>query len=122
MRFICILTFAVAAISCTSGFAKYSLADTPSDYYRKFTCPELAHEGRAISKRGFLLSGLKAGLGGWDGTESAPAMVIVWPVTSTVGDKQQLENLALAFKQMEALEQASIAGQCSIRFQRPPAS
>jgi hypothetical protein len=44
------------------------------------------------------------------------------PVTSPVGDKQQLENLALAFKQMDAIEQASIASQCSIRFQRPPAS
>jgi len=82
----------------------------------------LAKEGRAISKRGFMLSGLKAGLGGSDGTETAPAIVIVWPVTSPVGDKQQSEDIALAFKQMDAIEQASIESQCSIRFQRPPAS
>jgi hypothetical protein len=122
MRFIGILTFATAALSCTSGLAENLQADTPSGDYRNLTCPELAQEGRVISKRGFMLSGLKAGLGGREGTETAPAMVIVWPVTSPVGDKQQSANLALAFKQMDAIEQASIASQCSIRFQRPPAS
>ena len=49
-----------------------------------------------------------------------PSQLIVWPVTSPHGDKQQL-NLALADKQMDAIEQASIQSQCSIRFQRPPA-
>ena len=122
MRFIGIVTFATAALSCTSGLAQNLPAYTPSSDYRKLTCPELEQEGRAISKRGFMLSGLKAGLGGRDGTETAPAIVIVWPVTSPVGDKQQSENLALAFKQMDAIEQASIGSQCSIRFQRPPAS
>jgi hypothetical protein len=43
--------------------------------------------------------------------------VIVWPTISPVGKRS--ENLALAHKQMEAVEQASIASQCSIRFQRP---
>ena len=86
------------------------------------TCPELEQEGRAISKRGFTLSGLKAGLRGSDGTKIIPAIVIVWPVTSPIEDKQQSDNLALALKQMDAIEQGSIASQCSIRFQRPPAS
>ena len=83
------------------------------------TCAQLAQESRAISKRGFVLSGLKAGLGGSDGTATAPATVIVWPATSSVGDKQRSENLALALKQMDAAEQASIESQCSIRFLRP---
>ena len=122
MRFIGIVTFAMAALSCTSGLAQNLPAYTPSSDYRKLTCPELEQEGRAISKRGFMLSGLKAGPGGRDGTETAPAIVIVWPGTSPVGDKQQSEKLALAFKQMDAIEQASIGSQCSIRFQRPPAS
>jgi hypothetical protein len=122
MRFISIVTFATAALSCTSGLAQNSPAYTPSSDYRTLTCPELAKEGRSISKRGFMLSGLKAGLGGSDGTETAPAIVIVWPVTSPVGDKQRSEDIALAFRQMDAVEQASIESQCSIRFQRPPAS
>jgi hypothetical protein len=122
MRAVGIVTLAALAFSCTSGSAQSLAAKLPPIDYRKLTCSELAQEGRAISKRGFVLSGFKAGLGGRDGTETAPAIVIVWPVTSPVADKQQSEDIALAFKQMDAIEQASIESQCSIRFQRPPAS
>jgi hypothetical protein len=122
MRFIGIATFAAAVLSCAPGLAQNLPADTSSSDYRKSTCSELAQEGRAISKRGFVLSGLEAGLGGKDGTATAPAIVIVWPATSPVGDRKRSEKLALALKQMEAIEQASIASQCSIRFQRPPGS
>jgi len=68
-----------------------------------------------------MASGLQAGLGGSDSTPTAPAIVIVWPATSPVGPRQRSEDLALAFKQMDAIEQASVESQCSIRFQRPPA-
>jgi hypothetical protein len=104
------------------GLAQNLPASAPSPDYRNLGCPELVQEGRALSNRGFVLSRLKAGLGGTDGTETAPAIVIVWPVTSSVGDKQRSENLALAFKQMDAIEDASVRSQCSIRFQRPPAN
>jgi hypothetical protein len=123
MRAIGVLTLAMATLGCSAASAQNSPASMPSSDYRKLTCPELAREGRAISKRGFKLSGFKAGLGGGsDSSETAPAIVIVWPVALPVGDKQQSENLALALKQMDAIEQASIASQCSIRFQRQSAS
>ena len=119
MRLIGIVTFATAAaLSCTSGLAQ--VASSPSNDYRKLSCSELAQEGRAISKRGFIASGLKEGVGGSDGTQTAPAIVIVWPETP-VDRRPRPEDLALAFKQMDAIEQASIESQCSIRFQRPPA-
>ncbi len=117
MRFIGIA--AMAALGCTSAVAGDSTSYSLSSDYRNLTCAQLAQESRAISKRGFVLSGLKAGLGGSDGTATAPATVIVWPATSSVGDKQRSENLALALKQMDAAEQASIESQCSIRFLRP---
>jgi hypothetical protein len=114
MRLVGIATLATAVLSCAPGLAQSSL----SSDYRKLTCSELAQEGRAISKRGFMLSGLEAGLGGTDGTRTAPAIVIVWP--SPESDSKRSENLTLALKQMEAVEQASVASQCSIRFQRSP--
>jgi hypothetical protein len=120
MRIIGIATLAAAALTCASGLAQNVPAYMPSNDYRTLTCPQLAQEGHAISKRGFMLSGLKAGLGGSDGTETAPAIVIVWPETSLHGDKQQSENLAWADRQMKAIEQASVESQCSIRFQRLP--
>lgn len=94
----------------------------PSSVYHAFTCDQLAQEGRAVSKRGFAASGLRAGQGGSDATTTASAIVIVWPEKAHGVDKQQSDNLALADGQMNAIEQASVESQCSIRFQRQPAS
>jgi hypothetical protein len=116
MRFIGIVTFAAMALSLTPGLAQIA-PDASAIAYRAFTCPQMVQEGRAISKRGFAASGLTVGNGGGDATDTAPAVVIVWPVT-TVADKQQSDKLASAMNQMNTLEQASISSQCSIRFQR----
>jgi hypothetical protein len=117
MRFVGIVMFA-AAVGCTPGLAQTPSANLLANSYREFTCIQLAREGRAVSKRGFLASGLLAGQGGSDATEKTPAIIVVWPVPS--GNGQQSDTLALADNQMNALEQASIASQCSIRFQRLP--
>ena len=99
----------------------YSAALASSSDYRNLTCAQLEQEGRAISKKGFVLSGQDAGLGGVAGTKTAPAIVIVWPPNPAIDGKHS-ENLALALKQMDAIEQASIESQCTIRFQRPKGS
>ena len=113
MRFIAVTTLTIAVLSCSAAVA----LDLSSDY-RNLTCTQLEQEGRAISKRGFVLSGLEAGVGGVDSSKTATAVVILWPAL----DGLRSDNLALASRQMEAIEQASIASQCSIRFQRPPGS
>jgi hypothetical protein len=56
MRFIGIVTFAAAALGCSSGLTRDLPAYWPSNDYRNLTCSELAEEGRKISKRGFMLS------------------------------------------------------------------
>ena len=114
MRFVGIAALATVVLSTIAVSAQGSL----SSDYRNLTCTQLEQEGRAISKRGFLLSGLEAGVGGVDGSKTATAVVVLWPAR----DGLRSDNLVLASRQMEAIEQASIASQCSIRFQRPPGS
>jgi hypothetical protein len=121
MRAISIVTSAVV-LSCTPGMAQTSPKFVPSSVYHAFTCDQLVQEGRAVSKKGFAASGLRAGQGGSDATATASAIVIVWPEKARGVDKQQSDNLALADGQMNAIEQASVESQCSIRFQRQPAS
>src|ERR1039458_9267463 len=95
MRFVGIMMFAVAALSCAPGLAQTLPGSVSSSTYREFTCLQLAQEGRAISKRGFVASGLKAGQGGSDATDTAAAVVIVWPAASHVGDKPRPAQQAL---------------------------
>jgi hypothetical protein len=116
-------TAAVALMALVAAAsAQTAPARTPPSDYRKLTCSELAQEGRAISRQGFALSGLQAGAGGRDATDTAPATVKVWPSAPQLGDPQRAEHLAAAFRQMDEVERASVESQCSIRFERPPAS
>jgi hypothetical protein len=121
MRLVGMASLVMAVLSSPSSSARDLFANT-SNGYRKLTCIELAQEGRAISKKGFILSGLKAGSGGSDESQTDPAVVLVWPAVAQMGDTQRSEKLALAAREMDALEQASIESQCSIRFKRPSAS
>jgi hypothetical protein len=89
------------------------------DLYRKLTCLQIEQEGQRISRQGFALVGLPAGTGGIQGTRSSSATVIVWPAPSRL-TSEKLAELAQAAGRMNALEEASINGQCSIDFQRPP--
>jgi hypothetical protein len=104
-----------AILSCTSSLAQSSPGKISSISYNNLTCRQIAQEGRSMSKKGFVLAGMQAGTGGSDGSETKSAVVIVWPTRATNSEK-----LAHADSEMNALEQASIEGQCSIQFQRPP--
>jgi hypothetical protein len=105
------IVISAAVLSCTPGIAQTSPKYVPSSVYRAFTCDQLAQEGRAISKKGFAASGLRAGQGGSDATTTASAIVVVWPEKAHAVDKQQSDKLTLADGQMNAIEQASVAGQ-----------
>jgi hypothetical protein len=104
-----------AILSCTSSLAQSSPEKISSTRYNNLTCLQIAQEGRSISKKGFILAGMQAGTGGSDGSATKSAVVIVWPTVATNG-----KQLADADREMNALEQASVGGQCSIQFQRPP--
>jgi hypothetical protein len=118
MRAIGVVVF-LAALNCLPSVAQILPTDSPSAAYRALSCKQLAQEGRALSKRGFVASGLLAGQGGSDATLTAAATVLIWPETPR---EQRSVALALADNQMAALEQASVESQCSIRFQQPPKS
>ena len=104
-----------AILSCTSSLAQSPSEKISSTRYNNLTCLQIAQEGHSISKKGFVLAGMQAGTGGSDGSETKSAVVIVWPTMAT-----NSEQLAYADSEMNALEQASIGGQCSIQFKRPP--
>src|SRR5258708_31580223 len=114
MRFFGVMTVAAAGLSCTPCLAQTLPASVSSSTYREFTCLQLMEKGHAISRQGFAASGLPVGRGGSEATETAPAVVIVWPLSSKIGDKQQSDKPALAENQMNGLGQASNANQCRL--------
>jgi hypothetical protein len=102
------------------------LAETKSTYvppfaYLNYDCPQLVREARALSTRSATLVGVRQSGRTADASETN-STVIPWPrAFSLVGDENIADKLALMRGQMLAIEEASIRGQCSIQFQKPPA-
>jgi hypothetical protein len=87
-------------------------------YYRKYTCQQLLEEGRAVSARATALSGAAdnshAGQGA--GTHLASTEDVITVPKLTANGKSVASEIALARRQMLAIEDASIQGQCAIEF------
>ena len=102
------------------------LAGTKSTYvpplaYLNYDCPQLVREARAISTRSATLAGVRQSERTAHASDTS-GTVIPWPrAFSLVGDENIADKLALMRGQMLAIEEASIRGQCSIQFPRPPA-
>jgi hypothetical protein len=113
MRVIVLAAFG-SLLGLTSGWAQGVLSPISPTTYRALTCEQIVQEARSVSRAGFALSGLRPGTGGTDGTATKAAIIVVWPDTP-----HPPSNLRYADTQMNALEQASVASQCSIDFRRP---
>ncbi len=118
MRAAAFASFGVLLFCSSPSWAQDASPEKLAGKYRFLTCPQIVQEARAVSRKGFVLSGLQPGTGGTDDTVANSAVIIVWP-TSANGTADKISKLSYAANQIDALEQASIASQCSIQFKRP---
>ena len=90
--------------------------------FRATRASKLALEAQALSTRASALSGVQDSQRTKDQWTTAAAVVVFWPAAFLVGgDKQTAAELAQIKGQMVAVEQASIAKNCNIKFEnRPP--
>jgi hypothetical protein len=115
-----------AALGAALGGCASSSQDIMPAYvspvqFQGYTCQQLALEAQSISTRAATLSGVQDSQRTKDGWTTAAAVVIFWPAAFFVGgDKQAAAELAQMKGQMVAVEQASIAKNCSIKFEKPP--
>jgi hypothetical protein len=121
MRNLGIAVLAAALSGCASSSAEISPAYVSPVAYQNYTCQQLALEAQSLSTRAATLSGVQDGQRTKDQWTTAAAVVIFWPAAFLVGgDKQTAAELAQMKGQMVAVEQASIAKNCNIKFQGKP--
>jgi hypothetical protein len=123
MRIMGIVALGAALAGCASSSADITPAYVSPVAYQSYTCQQLALEAQSISTRAAMLSGAQDGQRTKDQWSTAAAVVIFWPAAFLVGgDKQTAAELSLMKGQMVAVEQASIAKKCGIKFEgeRPP--
>ena len=124
MRNLGIIVVSGAALGgCASSSAEITPAYVSPVAYQSYTCQQLALEAQSVSTRAASLSGVQDGQRTKDQWTTAAAVVIFWPAAFLVsGDKQAAAELAQMKGQMVAIEQASIAKNCGIKFENrsPP--
>jgi polygalacturonase len=117
-----IVALCVALGGCASTSAEITPAYVSPVIYQGYTCQQLSLEAQAVSTRAASLSGVQDSQRTKDQWTTAAAVVVFWPAAFLVGgDKQTAAELAQMKGQMVAIEQASIAKNCNIKFEnRPP--
>jgi hypothetical protein len=122
MRNLGIVVLSAALCGCATSSAEITPAYVSPVMFQGYTCQQLALEAQALSTRAATLSGVQDSQRTKDQWTTAAAVVVFWPAAFLVsGDKQTAAELAQIKGQMVAVEQASIAKNCNIKFQnRPP--
>ena len=121
MRILGIAALCAALGGCASSSSEITPAYVSPVIYQGYTCKQLALEAQAVSTRAASLSGVQDSQRTKDQWTTAAAVVIFWPAAFLVsGDKQTAAELGQMKGQMVAIEQASIAKNCDIKFERPP--
>jgi hypothetical protein len=114
---------ALLALATLAGCASKSSEITPTYVspfmYQSLTCAQLAQEAQGISARAAQVSGAQDQKRTNDQIATGVAIVVFWPAAFLVGgDGQTAAELAQLKGQMVAIEQASIAKNCGIKFER----
>ena len=117
--------FAVATLAAAAfaGCASKSSEITPTYVspfmYQNLTCAQLAQEAQGVSARAAQVTGAQDQKRTNDQIATGVAIVVFWPAAFFVGgDGQVAAELGQLKGQMVAIEQASIAKKCGIKFER----
>lgn len=121
MKSIVIVLAAAALAGCASRASDIGASYVSPLTYQSLTCPQLQEEAARVSSRAALAVGAQNERASRDAVATGVSLVLFWPALFFVrGDGPQAAELARLKGEMDAIEQASIAKNCGIRFEREP--
>lgn len=85
--------------------------------YQQLTCEQLAIEAQRVSTSAVAAAGAQNQQASNDAVATAIGVVVFWPALFLIkGDNSKAAEVARLKGEMQAIEQASLAKQCDIRF------
>lgn len=85
--------------------------------YQQLTCEQLAAEAQRVSTSAVAAAGAQSQQAANDAVATTIAVVVFWPAAFLIkGDNAKAAEVARLKGEMQAIEQASIAKSCDIRF------
>jgi len=115
-----LVLFALATLAgCASKSSEITPTYVSPFIYQNLTCAQLAQEAQGVSARAAQVAGAQDQKRTNDQVATGVAIVVFWPAAFLVGgDGQMAAELGQLKGQMVAIEQASIAKKCGIKFER----
>ena len=108
---------AAASAGCASRSENIGAAYVSPVAYQSYSCQQIAQESARVSSRAAQLSGVQDSKATSDAIATGVAVVLFWPAAFLIkGDSATAGELASLKGQRDAIEQASIAKRCGIRF------
>lgn len=118
MKKIALIAVALPLAGCAHSSSDISATYVSPMTYRDYSCAQLAEEAQAIGHHVAEVSGAQDSQRTSDAVATTAAVIIFWPAAFMVGgDRQTAAELARLKGEADAIEQASIAKKCGIRFE-----
>ena len=117
------ITAATAASILLSGCAtnpnQISAAYVSPVLYQNLSCQQLAAEAQRVSNAAAAASGAQSNQASKDAVMTTVGVVLFWPALFFIGgDKGNAAEVSRLKGEMQAIEQANIAKNCGIQFQK----
>ncbi len=118
------IVFAAAAAALVLSGCASSVKNIAPSYvspvlYQNLTCEQLAAEAQRVSIAAATATGAQEGQAGKDAAMVGVSLVLFWPAIFFVGgDNVNAGEVARLKGEMQAIEQANIAKNCGMQFQR----
>ena len=111
------LVGALALFGCASRPDDIAAAYVSPLPYQQLTCEQLAAEAQRVSASAAAAAGAQSKQAANDAVATTIAVVVFWPAAFLIkGDNAKAAEVARLKGEMQAIEQASIAKPCDIRF------
>lgn len=113
----------LAAAGCARPPEKVEASYVSPVLYQSLSCEQLAMEATRVSARAAELAGVQRDQQRGDAVATGVGLILFWPALFLIGgDDAQTAEFSRVKGEMQAIEQASIAGNCGIVFQpiEPP--
>ena len=112
---------ALALGACASRPDDISAAYVSPLPYQQLDCEQLAAEAQRVSTSAAVAAGAQNQQASNDAVATTIAVVVFWPALFLIkGDNAKAAEVARLKGEMQAIEQASIAKRCDIRFKSSP--
>jgi hypothetical protein len=117
----CIIAAAIAVAGCAKGPDSISATYVSPIGYQAYSCEQIAAEATRLSNRASELAGVQKKKATSDAVAMGVGLVLFWPAMFMIkGNDEKTAELARVRGEMEAIQQASVAKNCGIKFEAPP--